>query len=77
MIVIPDYLIIDEILRREEERKRGQVNANLPMPSYDVPCESNYTRENPALQRRQPSTPKRVNGAIDIDMSGGTQDIKI
>lgn len=77
MIVIPDYLIIDEILRRDEERKRGHVNADLPMPSYDVPCESNYTRENPTLQRRQPNAPRRVNGAIDIDMNGGSQDIKI
>ena len=68
MIVIPDYLIIDEI-RRREEQSRHPTTLEIPIPSYDVPDQiPEPTRENPSKRDKQPKT-RRNNGAIIIDMN--------
>lgn len=65
MIVIPDYLIIDEIRRRKERAKRPH-GIEAPLPSYEIPDrESESVYDNSRKQERQP---KRENGAIIIDM---------
>ena len=65
MIVIPDYLIIDEIRRRREQSKRPN-GIELPIPSYDIPeCEPEPVFDHSPKRCKQP---KRQNGAIIIDL---------
>ncbi len=65
-MIIPDYLIIDEIRRREEKSWEPET-LQLPLPHYDVPDEM------PEYSRRQPTRPERPvkknNGVIIIDMN--------
>ena len=63
-MIIPDYLIIDEIQRREEKKWQPE---GLRLPLYDVPDDNvEYpTRQAPAEPKRKP---KKNNGVIIIDM---------
>ena len=67
VMIIPDYLIIDEIRRRKEKAWQPET-MQLPLPSYDVPDED---LEYPKRQPIQPETPKnkKNNGVIIIDMN--------
>lgn len=69
MIVIPDYLIIDEI-RRREEQSRHPTTLEIPIPSYDDIPERmpEPAHDNPAKHDKSPKT-HRNNGAIIIDMN--------
>ena len=62
---IPDYLIIDEI-RRREEKKWEPETVQLPLPKYDIPDDD---LEYPSRQPK-PEAPriKRTNGAIILDL---------
>jgi hypothetical protein len=66
-MIIPDYLIIDEIRRRKEKAWQPET-MQLPLPSYDVPDED---IEYPTRQPAQPEMPqkKKNNGVIIIDMN--------
>ena len=65
-MIIPDYLIIDEIRRRKEKAWQPET-LQLPLPSYDVPDED---LEYPKRQPMPPETPKKKNnGVIIIDMN--------
>ena len=63
-MIIPDYLIIDEIRRREEKSWQPET-IQLPLPSYDMPD------EDPEYPRRQtpPKERKNNHGVIIIDMN--------
>ena len=64
-MIIPDYLIIDEIRRREEKSWQPET-IQLPLPCYDMPeCDDEYPR------RQLPKTEKQKtgNGVIIIDMN--------
>lgn len=63
-MIIPDYLIIDEI-RRRRERSWQPETIQLPLPSYDVPDED---VEYPKRSRPEPEKPKN-NGVIIIDLN--------
>jgi hypothetical protein len=65
-MIIPDYLIIDEI-RRREERSWEPETLQLPLPAYDIPDEKqNYpNRQTP----KKPEKPIKNNGVIIIDMN--------
>lgn len=64
-MIIPDYLIIDEIRRREEKSWQPET-IQLPLPSYDMPDEDvEYPTRKPPKQ----DTPKKNNGVIIIDMN--------
>lgn len=66
MIVIPDYLIIDEIRRREEQSKHP-LSVNIPLPAYDIPdADGTPVRENPVKRDKQP---KNSSGVIIIDLN--------
>ena len=65
-MIIPDYLIIDEIRRREEKSWEPET-IQLPLPSYEIPDED---CEYPRRKRPDPPKPKN-NGVIIIDMNGG------
>lgn len=63
-MIIPDYLIIDEIRRREEKQWQPET-LQLPLPSYDVPDEDIEYQK-----RKRPEPPKpKNNGVIIIDMN--------
>ena len=65
-MIIPDYLIIDEIRRREEKSWEPET-IQLPLPRYDIPDEDmEYPRRQP--NQTPDSGPKRQNGAIVIDL---------
>ena len=65
-MIIPDYLIIDEIRRRKEKAWQPET-LQLPLPSYDVPDED---LEYPKRQPKQPEKPgKKNSGVIIIDMN--------
>ncbi len=63
-MIIPDYLIIDEIRRREEKSWEPE-SIQLPLPSYEIPDEDvEYHR------KKRPDAPKpKNNGVIIIDMN--------
>ena len=66
-MIIPDYLIIDEIRRREEKSWEPET-LQLPLPRYDIPDDD---MEYPTRQSHVDSNrkkPKKVNGAIIIDL---------
>ena len=65
-MIIPDYLIIDEIRRREEKSWEPET-IQLPLPSYDIPDDD---AEYPRRSRPEPPKPKtKNNGVIIIDMN--------
>lgn len=66
MITIPDYLIIDEIRRREEQKWQPET-LQLPLPCYDVPKEDEeYPKHpSPSKNEKKPSHPR----VIIIDMN--------
>lgn len=68
VMIIPDYLIIDEIRRREENSWQPET-LQLPLPRYDVPGEDlEYPQRSPNMgDRRTP--PAKNNGVIIIDMN--------
>ncbi|GEM_PF-2147897 len=70
-MIIPDYLIIDEIRRRKEKAWQPET-MQLPLPSYDVPDEDiEYpTRQPPTHEMPQK---KKNNGVIIIDMNSNTR----
>ena len=63
---IPDYLIIDEIRRREEKSWEPET-IQLPLPRYDIPDNDfEYpTRQQP---KSDSNKIKKTNGAIIIDL---------
>ena len=63
-MIIPDYLIIDEI-RRRRERAWQPETIKLPLPSYDVP---NEDMEYPKRSNPEPQKPNN-NGVIIIDLN--------
>ena len=65
MITIPDYLIIDEIRRREEKSWQPET-VQLPLPSYDMPDDD---AEYPRRQLPKRESPRKNNGVIIIDMN--------
>ena len=67
MIIIPDYLIIDEIRRREEKSWEPET-IQLPLPRYDIPDEDmEYPKRQPRSDAHK-NKKTRVNGAIIIDL---------
>ncbi len=65
MIVIPDYLIIDEIRRRKEQSKHP-CGVELPLPAYEVPDkDAESARDCP---KKNDNAPKKQNGVIIIDL---------
>lgn len=64
-MIIPDYLIIDEIRRREENTWQPDT-LQLPLPAYDIPDEK---KEYPYPQSKKPEKPTKNNGVIIIDMN--------
>lgn len=64
-MIIPDYLIIDEIRRREEKSWEPET-LQLPLPAYDIPDEK---KEYPNRQPIPPEKPVKNNGVIIIDMN--------
>lgn len=66
MIVIPDYLIIDEIRRKEEARKHPR-NHFQPSVQYDIDITANRIERQ---RERKSEVGKRQNGAIIIDING-------
>lgn len=65
MIIIPDYLIIDEIRRREENSWQPET-LQLPLPSYEMPEDD---LEYPSRQEPQKKDKSNKNGVIIIDMN--------
>ncbi len=63
MVIIPDYLIIDEIRRREEQSKHPDL-LRLPLPNYDMPDIPPET-----APERRPENPPKKGGVIIIDMN--------
>ncbi|MBQ9816416.1 MAG: hypothetical protein IJM59_02960 [Proteobacteria bacterium] len=66
-MIIPDYLIIDEIRRREEKSWQPET-LQLPLPSYDMPEEDvEYPSRQVPPQKKD--KPRNNNGVIIIDMN--------
>ena len=62
-MIIPDYLIIDEIRRRKEKAWQPET---IQLPIYDIPDEDvEYPTRQP---KQEPAKIKKVNGAIVIDL---------
>ena len=67
MIVIPDYLIIDEIRRREEKKWQPET-LQLPLPSYEIPESDLEYPQHESTHDKKKDKPGRV---IIIDMNSG------
>ena len=67
MIIIPDYLIIDEIRRREENKWQPET-MQLPLPNYEIPdSDLEYPRHEPSSEKKKKNTGR----VITIDLNGG------
>ncbi len=67
MIVIPDYLIIDEIRRREEKKWQPET-IQLPLPSYEIPDSDLEYPPHDSVNKKKKDKNSRV---IIIDMNSG------
>lgn len=67
MIVIPDYLIIDEIRRREENKWQPET-LQLPLPSYDIPdSDLEYPRHESVKEKKKDKSSR----VVIIDLNSG------
>ncbi len=75
-MIIPDYLIIDEIRRREEKSWQPET-IQLPLPSYEIPDQDlEYpSRQKPESKRNNTPSVQKKNGAIIIDLISGNHTI--
>ncbi len=67
-MIIPDYLIIDEIRRREEKSWQPET-VQLPLPCYDMPDRDEEYPSRSYPNTEKPKNIKKQNGVIIIDMN--------